>query len=370
MASPYSRRLRAGSLRGMKPAAAPRAGPAGILLSFLAVAASDGAVASAGPPSTQPAAIVKAEFIYETAPFPSCHASTIAQTKDGLAAAWFGGTDEGARDVGIWLALKPGKAEAWSKPVQVATGKGDDGKTYPCWNPVLFQPKDGPLLLFYKVGPRPSAWWGMLITSDDAGKTWSEPRRLPDGILGPVKNKPVQLADGTIVCGSSTEHDGWRAHVERTGDLGKTWTKTEPLNDKTLSIIQPAVLTHGDGKLQLLCRTRQKKIGEFWSDDGGKTWTAPKLTELPNSSTGIDAVTLKDGRHVLVYNHTPLARTPLNVAVSKDGKAWAQAVVLEDKPGEYSYPAVMQAGDGMVHVTYTWKRQRIRHVVIDPKKLP
>jgi predicted neuraminidase len=235
---------------------------------------------------------------------------------------------------------------------------------------VLFQPKEGPLMLFYKVGPSPSRWWGMLITSDDAGKTWSQPRRLPEGILGPIKNKPVQLPDGALLCGSSTEDSGWRVHMERTPDLGKTWTKTEPLNEgRRLSAIQPTILTHGNNKLQILCRTRQKKIGESWSTDGGKTWGEMTLTDLPNSSTGIDAVTLKDGRHLLVYNHTPLGRSPLNVAVSKDGKTWTPALVLEDKPGEYSYPAVVQAGDGLVHVTYTWKRQRIRHVVIDPRRL-
>ena len=93
------------------------------------------------------------------------------------------------------------------------------------------------------------------------------------------------------------------------------------------------------------------------------------LTVLPNPSAGTDAVTLADGRHLIVYNHTPKGRTPLNVAVSSDGRLWAAAVVLEREPGEYSYPAVIQAPDGLIHVTYTWKRQRITHVVLDPKRL-
>jgi predicted neuraminidase len=103
--------------------------------------------------------------------------------------------------------------------------------------------------------------------------------------------------------------------------------------------------------------------------DGGKSWSAVILTPLPNPSAGTDAVTLADGRHLLVYNHTPKGRTPLNVALSDDGKSWAAALVLESEPGEYSYPAFIQAPDGLVHVTYTWKRERIRHVVIDPKRL-
>src|SRR5207249_3987684 len=121
--------------------------------------------------------------------------------------------------------------------------------------------------------------------------------------------------------------------------------------------------------LQILCRTKQARIAEAWSDDGGKSWSEMKLTALPNPNSGIHAVTLKDGRHLLVYNHTARGRTPLNVAVSRDGREWQAGPVLESEPGEYSYPTVMEAADGRVHVTYTWKRQRIKHVALDPAKL-
>ena len=313
-------------------------------------------------------AIVKTEFIYEQAPFPSCHASTIAETKNGLVAAWFGGTREKSPDVGIWVSRRD--KNGWSKVVEVANGVQQAGERYPCWNPVLFQPSNGPLMLFYRVGPSPSEWWGVLTTSTDGGATWSKPRRMPDGILGPIKNKPVQLRDGSIVCGSSTENAGWRVHIEFTSNLGETWKKTEPLNDRTqFGAIQPAVLVYRSGEIQILCRSRQRKITESWSSDGGKKWSAMKSTALPNPSAGIDAVVLKDGRALLVYNHTESARSPLNVAVSSDGKTWKAALILEDQPGEYSYPAVIQTADGLVHVTYTWKRERIKHVVIDPRKL-
>lgn len=313
-------------------------------------------------------AIIKAEFIFEQAPFPSCHASTIAETKRGLVAAWFGGTRERNPDVGIWVSRFD--RNGWSKVVEVANGVQVTGERYPCWNPVLFQPSRGPLLLFYKVGPSPSEWWGMLTTSTDGGASWSKPRRLPDGILGPVKNKPVQLEDGSVLCGSSTEHAGWRVHMEYTSDLGATWRKSEPLNDRTrFGAIQPTILVYRSGRIQILCRSRQGKITESWSADGGKTWSAMKSTALPNPSAGIDAVMLKDGRALLVYNHTERARSPLNVAISSDGETWKAALTLEDQPGEYSYPAVIQTADGLVHVTYTWKRERIKHVVIDPRKL-
>ncbi len=315
--------------------------------------------------------VLKTEFIYETAPFPSSHASTIVEVKGNLIAAWFGGTDERSPDVGIWVSRFDGKL--WSAVTEVANGVQKDGKRYPCWNPVLFQPKQGALLLFYRVGPSPSTWWSMLMTSTDGGKSWSQPVRLPDGILGPIRNKPVQLADGSLLCGSSTEHDGWTIHMERTTDLGKTWQKTSPLNDaRQFGAIQPTILVYPSGRIQILCRSRQDKITESWSEDGGKTWSPMQATILPNPSSGIDAVMLKDGRALLVYNHSkgsdPNGRGRLNIAISTDGKLWKAASMLENQPGEYSYPAVIQTSDGLVHITYTWKRKRIKHVVVDPEK--
>ncbi len=313
-------------------------------------------------------AVVTSEFIYETAPFPSCHASTIEETPSGLVAAWFGGKREGAPDVGIWVSRHDGKA--WSAPFEVADGVQSPEKRHPCWNPVLFQAKGGSLLLFYKVGPSPSTWWGMLRTSEDGGKTWSAAARLPEGILGPIKNKPVMLRDGTLLCPTSSEHAGWRVHFERTRDLGKTWEKTEAVNDgKAWGAIQPSVLALKDGSLLAIGRTRQQKVFEIASADGGKTWGEMRASSLPNNNSGIDAVTLADGRHLVVYNHTTRGRSPLNVAVSEDGRSWQAALVLEDEPGEYSYPAVIQAADGKVHATYTWKRLKVKRVAIDPAKL-
>jgi predicted neuraminidase len=314
------------------------------------------------------------EFIFESAPFPSVHASTIAETKDGLVAAWFGGTREGANDVGIWVSRRVnGK---WTPPVEVGTGVQPDGTRHPTWYPVLCELRRGELTVFYKVGPSPRTWWGMARTSKDNGRTWSEPRRLPDGFLGPVKNKPVRLSDGTIIASSSTESDEtpstWRVHFERTTDGGATWHIVRPpagSGDARIDAIQPSILTHADGRLQAIGRTRSGRLFETWSSDRGQTWSPLELTSLPNPSAGTDAVTLKDGRHLLVYNHTPKGRTPLNVAISRDGKAWRSVHVLESEPGEYSYPAVIQTSDGLVHITYTWKRERIRHVVIDPATL-
>jgi len=307
-------------------------------------------------------------FPLEGRPTPGCHASTIEQARNGqIIAAWFAGADEGEDDVGIWISrLENGR---WSEPVEVANGVMSVQMRYPCWNPVLFQPKEGPLVLFFKVGPTPRGWWGEWTTSNDAGKTWTPQRRLPPQVMGPIKNKPIQLDDGRILCPSSSEHQGWQAHVEVTRDL-KDWEVIGPLNDgKDIGVIQPTILTYPNGRLQMLCRTRRERfVAQSWSQDSGKTWTPFEATTLPNPNSGIDAVTLADGRQLLVFNNTPKGRTPLNVAVSTDGSQWKVVVTLEDQPGEYSYPAVIQSDDGLVHITYTYWRQSIKHVVLDPSK--
>lgn len=330
---------------------------------------------------SHPPAVIRSEFIYEKSPYPECHASTVVETAPGhFVAAWFGGTKERAPDVGIWLAHHNGAG--WSTPVEVANGVRPDAPRVPLWNPVLFQPRTGPLLLFYKMGPSPTTWWGMLITSTDGGKTWSAPRRLPEGIFGPIKNKPVQLADGTILAPTSDEtpeekgapkdSNLWRVYFERSTDLGETWSRTAFLNDgKAISAIQPSILFLGGDRFQAIGRTRQGKVFSVASADLGRTWGEMTLIDVPNPSAGTDAVTLADGRHLLVYNHsgTRKVRTPLCVAVSTDGIAWKRVIDLETSPGEYSYPAVIQSSDGLVHITYTWQRKKIRHVVLDPKQI-
>ncbi|MGC4102887.1 sialidase family protein [Ferruginibacter sp.] len=317
------------------------------------------------------------EFIYDTAPFPQCHASTIAETPEGLIAAWFGGTKEGNKDVCIWTSrLVKNK---WTAPEKVAEGIINDTTRYACYNPVLYYADNKELLLFYKIGPNVAGWTGWMMRSNDNGKTWSKREALPDGILGPIKNKPVMI-NGVLLCPSSTEKTGWKAHIEYTTDYGRTWTKSADINDsKIIEAIQPSILKYKDGSLQILCRSRNTTLNESWSNDGGKTWSEMKASALPNNNSGTDAVTLKDGRQLLVYNHLlpdsswvkgKGPRTPLNVAISKDGKKWYAALILEDSPiSQYSYPSVIQSKDGMVHIVYTWRREKIKYVKVDPSKL-
>jgi alpha-L-rhamnosidase len=321
--------------------------------------------------------IVGEAFIFERASFPESHAATIVETPDGLTAAWFGGTKEGNKDVCIYTSHY--RNQQWTAPVKVADGIMNDSLRYPCYNPVLYYATNGELLLFYKIGPNVAGWKGYMKRSMDKGLTWGEREALPDGFLGPIKNKPV-LINNELVCASSTEKNGWKVHFEITPDNGRTWRKTESINDgKTITAIQPSILTYADGKLQVLCRSKNRNIMQSWSLDTGRSWQAMSPTTLPNNNSGTDAVTLKDGRQVLLYNHVKPdvslpngkgARTPLNMAVSKDGIQWSAALVVEDSPiSQYSYPAVIETKDGMLHIVYTWRREKIKHVVVDPSKL-
>jgi predicted neuraminidase len=326
--------------------------------------------ASAGLPDSGHSAnaVQVAEFIFEQAPFAQSHASTLAETDAGLVAAWFGGTRERHPDVGIWLARRTSKG--WSTPAEVANGVQADGKRYPCWNPVLFRPQRGPLLLFFKVGPDPSRWWGMLMTSADGGHSWSRPARLPEGILGPAKSKPIELADGTLLSPASTEVGRWQVQLERSHDRGRSWQRDPALpGSENFDAIQPTLLAYPSGRILLLARSRQGRIVESWSENGGVHWSKLAASELANPNSGIDAVLLRDGRALLVYNPTRWRRSPLRIAISSDGAHWRDVLTLEDGWGEYSYPAVIQTADGLVHVTYTWKRERIKHVVIEPASL-
>lgn len=347
-----------------------------------------GTAISEEPPMKQTAeqkypGFVSEEFIYKSAPFPECHASTICQTDRGLVAAWFGGAHEKNPDVGIWSSYHDGSG--WSKPVEAANGIQHTSLRYPCWNPVLFQPPGNkPTMLFFKVGPNPREWWGEVMFSYDGGRSFRDRRRLPEGIDGPVRCKPLPLENGNLLCPSSTEIEGdWRFHMELLTDvghpeLGTSWERVEP-TVQPFQVIQPTFLSHAGGRLQALMRSKHEQIAESVSTDGGRSWTPLKLIDLPNNNSGIESLTLQDGRHLLLYNHTGGRassaegwgrRNILNLAISDDGKSWKAVATIERAvEGEFSYPAMIQTRDGRIHLTFTWKRERVKHVELDPKGL-
>ncbi len=310
---------------------------------------------------------VRSEFIFEQAPFDQCHASTIVETARGdFLAAWFAGTGEGAGDVAIWMSRFSGGR--WSAPVAAAREPG-----VPSWNPVLFRGQDKRIWLFYKVGESPETWTGAYKISSDDGISWTQTNYLPAGLLGPIKNKPIRLASGDIVAGSSVEsYHSWAGWVERSVDGGTMWTKHGPIviSGEPFGLIQPTLVELRPNQLRLFARTRQGHIYKADSADGGRNWTAALPTLLPNPNSGIDCVKLKDGRILIVYNHSANERSPLNVALSSDGgETWKTFAQLEAGPGEYSYPAVIESSNGDAHIVYTWRRKRIKHAVVSKESL-
>lgn len=303
-------------------------------------------------------------FLYDKAPFPACHASTIVEAEPGrFLAAWFGGTDEGRPDVKIWLARFDGKQ--WSPPELAAEESG-----FPCWNPVLFKSKSGTLFLFWKAGRSPETWSGYVRWSADQGKSFGPPEQLPAGLLGPIRSKPIQLLDGTILAGTSVEsHRAWACWVERSTDDGKTWRRFGPISvpGHPFGIIQPTLFQKANKTLVMF--TRSRGIGYLCraeSRDGGETWSPARPTKLPNPNSGADITRTVKGELYLIYNPVQKGRTPLVLGKSVDeGETWKTVHTFEDQPGEFSYPALIQASDGRLHATYTWNRTHIKHVVVE-----
>ena len=363
-----------------------------------------------------PEHVVETQFVYETADFPQCHSATLCFAGNGdLLCAFNGGTAEHEPDTKVRLSRKRKGSKVWSAPEAVAE---PERERWCLDNPVLFRiPEPGePLLLWYKIRPAHSMkeggidistiafWEARLKRSYDNGLTWSAFEPLPAGFLGPIKNKPV-FVDGRLICGSSEQskyaHIPHRIHFEWSDDRGATWHRSDPDsvelsipcklrkpgrvgenvdvpadpdryygNWQPISSIQPTILIHRDGSLQALCRTGNGKMSTTWSRDNGASWSCERLTDMPQNGSGIDAVTLPDGRFALVYNDFETlpgrsggSRSPLKVAVSDDGLHWTDVVTLEDDAiKEYSYPAVICDDEGCLHIAYTWRRYRIKYV--------
>ena len=335
-------------------------------------------------------------YLFKDAPIKSCHASTIAETDNGdLVVACFGGSYEGCEDVCIWVTRLPKGEFSWTEPFIAADGILSDTLRKACYNPVLQQMPNGELWLFFKIGSCVADWTGWLTKSRDGGKTWSPREPLPEGFLGPIKNKPLLLGD-RLLCPSSTEKDGWRIHFEIWDLSTNEWHKVGPVkaanalttmdmdkrgaSPKEIMCIQPALLQMADGSLKALCRTKNGRIATTTSHDGGETWSEVTLTDLPNNNSGIDAVTLNDGRHVLIYNPVSVKageemgpRTPLAIAVSNDGENWYEITEIDetsDSKAELSYPAIIQGSNGHLYCTYTWLRQDIFFMEFSLKETP
>ena len=318
------------------------------------------------------------EFIFKNPEhFKECHASTIIELGNGdFLAAWFGGSKEGKDDVAIWGAKR--RAGVWSKPELLA--KVND---LPHWNPVLFRGNGSKIFLYFKVGNNCSHWQTLVMSSADNGENWSIPGELIAGDIGgrgPVKNKCLELSDGTWLAPASNEIGSWQAFVDRSTDRGSTWIRSDFITvNKTVTglnelgkeappgVIQPALWESSPGNVHMLLRSNSGKICRSDSSDGGRAWSPIYETSLPSNNSGIDLAKLADGKLLLAFNPVSKSwgvRWPLTLAVSPDnGESWGKRLDIETVPDrEYSYPAVIATSDGGAAITYTWGRESIAFV--------
>ncbi len=326
--------------------------------------------------------VLREEFLSPEIDNFDCHGSSLVETAPGkLCAVWKGGPGKGrcnsdiSRDIGIWSSrFEEGE---WSEPQRIV-----DAPDSVCWTPVLVYLPSGEVLLFYRLGPDPRRVVGLMKRSQDGGKSWSVEELLPAGIFGPVRSKPIVKSDGTLICGSSIEcgsaADRWKATacwIDISPDGGRSWKKYGPLEipGKRFGALEPALFYDGTGRLKMVCRDRSHKVNErgyIWtavSEDEGKSWSPLEKTSLPNPDSAVETVDLGAGVILLVYNHSFDSRTPLNIALSRDGGGtWHPVLELE---GEF--PAAILTADGLVHITYAFypagsTQRRIKHAVIDP----
>ncbi|MBD3344141.1 MAG: hypothetical protein GF401_03660 [Chitinivibrionales bacterium] len=327
------------------------------------------------------------------------HGSTVAETKNGvLVIAWYGGRSEGSSSTRIWVSCKENSSGNWSDGVAVDVN-GEDGSS--CWNPVLFQPeKDGaPLLLYYKYGGNPNTWKGVVRTSTDDGLTWSDRTLLPDcsnpyplcnqygNFGGPAKDKPLELPDGSLLLGGSTEENafvGWSVHVEKTSNYIDDLVFVQEIDNNVppekigtddwvdWGCIQPFFLPH-DGNcqtIQIIARTVKRGANTSFSYDGGQTWTPMMDSALilsPNnedprdfpSNQGFDGVRLPNGHFFTIYSDH--GRREIAGAISGDGLHWEEVIEIElvdwNRDSRYcDYPSVIAGSDNMLHCSYGFEK--------------
>ena len=300
-----------------------------------------------------------------------CHASTVLALPDGsLLCCWFGGTHEGESDVGIYLSRRTDAG--WSEPKLLVNGAAAN------WNPVLFAGADGRLLLFYKQGQQIADWQTWLLQSKDNGETWSGPQELVPGDVsggrGPVSNKPLRL---DISDDGASWHKSSAVQIE-----GLQYQAGEKTADSNIAVsqqsfygrgvIQPSLWQSADGSVHMLLRSSEGFVYRSDSADEGETWCSAYALSLPNNNSGLDLVRTAGGVLYLVCN--PVAanwgqRSPLSLFKSTDeGASWQKLLDLETEPAEFSYPAIIADGEGLV-LTYTYKRCNIACVRLSADEL-
>jgi len=332
----------------------------------------------ASPASTRP--FFFEEVVNPDSPYAMSHVASICELPDGrLAATWYAGTREGAGDVAIYLSTRAFGDTRWSAPRAIVTRESAarDLNRYvkKVGNAVIFADGAGRLSLLY-VTVSIGGWSGSslnLTSSADGGATWTPGQRLT---LSPFFNlaELVKNAPSALIYGQ------WAVPIYH--ELVSTFPEVLWLEETQNGIraskarvsagwfgYQPALTPLGLNAALAVLRNDDtaKTVSIARTDDGGKTWSTPHSLDLPNPDAGLGAIRLSDGRLLLAFNDSKTGRENLRLALSTDeGQTWARIATVAEEPGaDFSYPFLMQASNGDLHLVYTWKRAAIRHVVFN-----
>lgn len=302
-------------------------------------------------------------FEPRTAGFDSCHGSTVVELPNGdIMAAWYGGDNERATNVAIYASIRKKGGKTWAKPwiIQDAPDKSEG-------NPVLWMGPDGKIWFFY-VTIQKVTWNEAFIyfrKSGDGGKTWSEPAQMTKKMGWMTRNKLLRLANGDILLPIYNEML-FDSEFLISSDGGGTWAWSSIIRSPGTNL-QPTVVQLSDGSLLAGMRTGSKNGLMWWSrsKSNGHKWSKPYNNEIKNPHSACDMSMLANGHIALVYNDSGTARNPLTVAISTDeGATWPHKRNLEydlANAGSFAYPAIIQSSDGLIHVTYSYNRDSIKH---------
>ncbi len=334
----------------------------GVVISLIGWMAGCAAVTPLPPDPSSP--FFSAELI-PTAGDAYSHTSSIMALPDGaLLVAWGSGSRELGSDTRIVMARRGTGAAEWDSPVVVA-----DKAEFADANCVLYQDDLGRLRLLHSemFGEQFCTSSVVEQTSDDGGVTWTAPRAAISAICTLLRNKPIELRDGRWLLPAYVEAT-YESQFFVSFNRGDDWL---PLSAPQLTLqygnLQPAVVQRTDGSLFALMRS-SGGAGFSWqamSLAGFQWWFAP-LEALPNPGSGLDMIRLSSGHYIVAYNDSASQRSPLSVALSADeGRTWSRGRVIDDAPGQVSYPSLAEGPDGTIHCSYSFQIEAIKHAAFN-----
>ncbi len=348
-----------------------------------------------GPPSIMPAGhnqennasnsrepVYLESFINDEIDGIQCHASSITSAgKNRMVSVWYAGTREGAKDVALYISFFDEKKNSWTAPGVLINREDSSGelKRYvkKIGNPVIFSDRKDRLYLFYSTVSI-GGWSGTSINykiSLDRGTTWTASRKM---VLSPflnltnnVKNKGIVLDDGSIVL--PVYHEFIKKYSQMVRIQPDTYEIEYKITKATHEhkAIQPSILPNEKRGLvaffRNMDRDERKYILMAESSDLGHTWTALQNTTLPHPNSGFDMIMLSNGSYLGSINKAFHNRDNLTLVISSDrGRTWKELKVIENNPdNEYSYPSISRSDRGLLHITYTYERKRIKHIVFN-----